>query len=1807
MNDMKTKHVLLLLLALLVPAFYAGAQCDNGATACMVTVACSDALGDGWNGAAILVYQGSTLRGTVSPTQGYEVDVPVVVCSGDTVRFVWQSGPLDGEIFFSIYNGDGSLVVADVAGYDLSNGTTIAAVMPACPSCVAPYNLTCQHDSTTATIGWSQLNGEGAWLVSLNGQASVMTSSSSYTFNNLTINTDYTVSVRTLCGDGDTSEAAYISFRTGCGPLTLPYFNNFDGEAYEGLPNCWHAVMAYGDLPKVFDDYAYSDSLSLFFGATHDYNIVCTPAVPVAGNEIAVNFQGYIELGLVIQGIPFITSWLEAGVMTDPSDTSTFIALVSVDTMDNQWHEYEFNTSALDSSAQYHVAFRFYGDDIFWGNASVDDLSITHYNGCDRPLLTYVDSVGSHTALLRWDMAGANADGYDIYLSTENHPQSATYYGSTQDTFMLVSGLQQSTTYYMWVRTVCGDVNADYKAFPAFTTTLTCAPVNGVELTSVNYTAAVLEWQYDYYNGNTPTGVTVRLYDLNDTDFYDEQEVEGTSALLTGLAPSHVYRACLYTTCQLGEEVDTANGVCFDFMTESCSHVSGNGLSGVEYVLNTNYSSSYLQTLYTSDELAGLDTIYGIAFQATNEVSQELTFDLYMCNTTLGALGSTAYVPYDTLTPVKVGHTIVPGPAGWQIVMLDTPFVRDTSRNLVVATLHSSSYLYLNPIQWAYHVTPGVRTYGWNNLGTLTPTAPPTYFMQSCNGAADVRFVAHCTYDGCMKPTIYDAEVDTTSVALSWYGEAEDYVVQYKTASQTGYSMVGSTNETTFTVTGLTPSTAYMIRVGALCDGDTLWDQRQVLTECGVLTVPYAEDFDAYPDLTMPPCWRYNPSLAGHLYGGLVFAISNSTTAAQHAAVLPMLDMDIASLQINLRAKLRPVAYGDALLIGVADDEGYNIEWVDTLSDANQSHASFTWFGHSFEQYSGTNTRIAISYITQSNDFDYYGALVDDISVTAASSCPIPAGLTTLNNGNAAAIVATWHGNAAASLYEVRWDTVGTPVGLMANVQTTTDTFYSLPPLTAGGKYECYVRSLCNAESSAWRSLDFAAGGVIMASNSSDTVVGCGLVIYDDGGSTDNYSNGSTSILVVRPSDASSAVIFTGGTIDLSPWGGDGIYVYEGEGTSGQLLFSCTVTYGAQNYVANVVSETGALTFKFVSDGYDNAMGYELFTGCTALPSCPRPHGVTVSATSSSSALVSWSGNANHYDVYYRPTGDATWQIAGSNSTTLLLTGLQEGTAYELYVVGYCDAGEVSPNSVTVTFATPCDATAVTADTPINEDFEDAEAPANCFTLHYANNSSANTMTHSTDRAFAGSRSFRFSSYYTSNDYNQYLISPQLMASDSLTLRFRYCDAMYGQEKMRVGYSTTGNNASDFVWVDTLVTQGNVWLKYQRDFPPATKFIAINYFSDYRYYAYVDSLRIGVVASADCPMPQITNIDEAAESITVHFEASGAVEAYITNQAWSDNVSGTVVNGNVYTFTGLMPNTSYTLGLRSNCGNGLSSTWTTASVITAIQGCEPPEGFQLVDAGYNSATFSWDDGDGDEWEINLYNTGFNQSYTATGSPLTVTGLGQDIHYTAKIRRICYGMPGAWSSQTIELLTPSCPPVSDVQWTLHSGANNTASVSLSWQGSADAYEIEYGEEHFPVAGGITISDIHGTEYTIEGLEYDFSYDLYIRAICGDGIYSLWSSRINFTPTNEGVAMADGEIGIALCPNPATDHTTLQVKGIAGEVVIELIDLNGRLQLSETRHCDGICEQRLEVGRLQRGVYFVRINNGHTCVVKKLVVK
>ena len=290
-----------------------------------------------------------------------------------------------------------------------------------------------------------------------------------------------------------------------------------------------------------------------------------------------------------------------------------------------------------------------------------------------------------------------------------------------------------------------------------------------------------------------------------------------------------------------------------------------------------------------------------------------------------------------------------------------------------------------------------------------------------------------------------------------------------------------------------------------------------------------------------------------------------------------------------------------------------------------------------------------------------------------------------------------------------------------------------------------------------------------MQVNGTDTVTQCGLVIYDDGGMTENYSNNCNSMLIVRPTDSTQSVAFLGGTADLSPWGGDILNIYEGEGTSGELLMSTMSTWGPMVIQSQIISETGSMTFEFKSNATVNTSGFELFTACVDRPTCPRPRHLTAFATGPTSGSASWTGTAGQYDLYWREAGTANWTVTNVTGTSHTFTGLNAGTTYEVQVQGRCSGSELSPMSMTATFTTSCLATTISQENAIEEDFESPEAPATCFTMLKADNSSINEMTHSTQHAFSGYRSFCFSSFYTATDYNQYLISPLLESATATT------------------------------------------------------------------------------------------------------------------------------------------------------------------------------------------------------------------------------------------------------------------------------------------------------------------------------------------------------------------------------------------------------------------------------------------------------
>ena len=106
-----------------------------------------------------------------------------------------------------------------------------------------------------------------------------------------------------------------------------------------------------------------------------------------------------------------------------------------------------------------------------------------------------------------------------------------------------------------------------------------------------------------------------------------------------------------------------------------------------------------------------------------------------------------------------------------------------------------------------------------------------------------------------------------------------------------------------------------------------------------------------------------------------------------------------------------------------------------------------------------------------------------------------------------------------------------------------------------------------------------------------------------------------------------------------------------------------------------------------------------------------------------------------------------------------------------------------------------------------------------------------------------GSYGFRFSSANTSGTNAQYLISPELNGSNGVNVSFYYKSSntgQYGTESFQVGYSTTDTDVNSFTWDEGITTNAASWLLYENSFPAGTKYVAIYYYSNYKYRLYVD-------------------------------------------------------------------------------------------------------------------------------------------------------------------------------------------------------------------------------------------------------------------------------------------------------------------------------------------------------------------------------
>ena len=648
------------------------------------------------------------------------------------------------------------------------------------------------------------------------------------------------------------------------------------------------------------------------------------------------------------------------------------------------------------------------------------------------------------------------------------------------------------------------------------------------------------------------------------------------------------------------------------------------------------------------------------------------------------------------------------------------------------------------------------------------------------------------------------------------------------------------------------------------------------------------------------------------------------------------------------------------------------------------------------------------------------------------------------------------------------------------------------------------------------------------------------------------------------------------------------------------------------------------------------------------LPSCPRPTGLQVISTAGSSAQIAWDGDAaGTYQVIYRPYPDGTsntFVTVTGNQTTL--TGLQSMTQYAFWVRKICGDGDTSSVGSGRLFTTEmCDngTTVTNFDTTMTATTS-SYSPIGYSTYNYSYTQTIIDSAQLADLASAGeltAMGFSPSSTSAGNYFTNmtvYLANlPDSLGDLSSSFIHPSDDLPFVKviDNADFSYTTTGLQLhmfdTTFAWdghsriLVSVVRNHGAWTS-------GSSFNAHTQSSGHMRYAYTDngsydyttvsggtaSTAVGDIYLISCGVGCAAPGALSATNVTYNSATlnwSGNADTYeVSVKAASEGTwpaPTTVNNANSFNVTGLVPETQYQFMVRAICDatEGLVSNWVNGTFTTDELPCIIPTDLHTTAVNYTNATLAWTAGGAEtEWGLHVWNSTFDTILNASATTLTVTGLAQTTQYNAAVKAICGG--GAAESEygdTIQFTTTTCPQVDGV--TVSNITANSATVTWTDASGASSYILEYGNAGFQQGQGTPVTVNNATTYTLTGLESEKSYSVFVRAVCAEDATGAWSSRVNFVTLEGGQTGINGADGanLSIYPNPTTSTTTIALSGVSGSVSVNIVDMNGRVVMSDTMSCEGDCAKTMEVSGLAQGAYFVRISGDNVNMVKKLVVK
>lgn len=886
--------------------------------------------------------------------------------------------------------------------------------------CISPTHFNVATiDTSSVTLQWDNPAYASQFVVEYSnsmfapgtGVGTMLTTTDTFAVvQGLQAHTQYHFFVRAICGDDDTSNAAYVSATTlTAEPVSdYPYFCDFEstgerngwiipagnlttrwctGTAVNNTPqgqyalyvsqdsgatntggDDWIGTYAYrdlnleaGDWQVSFDWRAYGDWSTNSVGTTTFYHFLRAFLVP---SSVTFNAQTPPSFpSSATHGTAVPTGWIEL----NPT-THSFVN-------QSTWASYTTTATVLQSGC-YHLVFYWETDGYDPPTdmpAAIDNVSVEHID-CAQPYA--ISAVTSENEILLSWRRGGNENLWMVrYGTTEAY---------VMDTFYLASGLDFNTLYTFDVYAVCGQGDT------SFATTASFRTAAGGPVTA-----------YPYY-----------------CDFEDSLMARQWVTLGEG-QPNQWY-------------VGTA----------------------------VNNTPQGQKSLYVSQD-GGTTNTYTGTTRALSYAYRMLVLDTidYVCTFDWRCLGDDDFhylrafivradaIPTAGTFPVNTTYHHNTVPTGW--IDLNTTNHYMSGQNSWTTQTQTFSV----PDSGEYALM-----FMWEN-DDYTPNNPPAAVD---NISIDI---IHCPI-----PTGLAGDPLTTMIDLTWNAgdDAQIWLVEYAdTSAMTytpSYTAMGLTPNTEyhFSVSTLCYS------------GDTsLAATLTMRTACEpITTLPYLCDFDDYPtgmgsDEAFIPCWNrvrnystFSPKISSDFTSGDNCLYWNLTAGLldDAIAVLPELDesIEVTYTELSFKAKKQDYfgMYEDpVLIIGVMSDptSAASFSSVDTI--VVTSTTGFVEYSVPMLSYVGSDQYVAIRCIVSGSNYASTACLIDDIDLHELQYCRKPTAMSAETGEDTIAVSWTPGGN------EMQWilsysDTVVTtlqPNYIARNLQPDAEYLFSVVSVCAFG------------------------------------------------------------------------------------------------------------------------------------------------------------------------------------------------------------------------------------------------------------------------------------------------------------------------------------------------------------------------------------------------------------------------------------------------------------------------------------------------------------------------------------------------------------------------------------------------------------------------------------------------------------------------------------------------------------------------------------------------------------------------------------